>query len=51
VLVLSLDNALPLAPATGAVALDVAASVCQCWSATRRDERPGVQRASVAAGR
>lgn len=55
VLVLSLDNALPLARGvTGAVALDVAASgVCPVLVGdSERDERAlGVQRASVAAGR
>lgn len=55
VLVLSLDNALPLAHGVlGAVALDVAASgVCPVLVGdSERDDRAlGVQRASVAAGR
>ena len=54
VLVLSLDNGLPLGAVTGAVALDVAASgVCPVLVGdAERDPRAlGVARASVAAGR
>lgn len=54
VLVLSLDNALPIARVTGAVALDVAASgICPVLVGdSERDDRAlGVQRAAVATGR
>jgi hypothetical protein len=54
VLVLSLDNALPVAKVTGAVALDVAAAgICPVLVGdSERDDRAlGVARAAVAAGR